>query len=201
MSIETDKRVVPTVARFIPAITLRKRDEDVQGYYIAAAGISSGWKGAVVMHSLDEGQSWKPVATLMRESAMGRLVCVETVGLTLDALTIRLLHPGMSLESRTEQDVEAGANRLLLGSEVFAFTEARLVDKCTYRLTGLTRGRKQTKIEDLAACGQSALVIDERTLVRVDVLDQRSREGIYVVASSNQRVIDEPAVPFEDYLN
>lgn len=200
MSIETDKRVVPTVARFIPAITLRKRDEQVDGYYIAAAGIASGWKGAVVMHSLDEGQSWKPVATLMRESAMGRLVCVETLGLALDAITIRLLHSGMSLEGRTPQDVEAGANRVLLGGEVLSFAEARLVDKCTYRLTGLMRGRKQTKIEDLAACGQSATFIDERTLVRVDVLDERARQGVYVVASSNQRVIDEPAVPFEDYL-
>jgi hypothetical protein len=192
---------VPTVARFIPAITLRKRDEDVQGFYVAAAGIASGWRGAVVMHSLDAGQSWRPLATLKRETAMGRVMAVEFVGVELDALTIRLLHSGMSLESRAEEDVEAGANRILIGGEVFSFAEARLTEACTYRLTGLARGRKHTPIEELIACGQSATLIDERTLARVDVLDDRARKGVYVVASSNQRVIDEPAAEFEEYLN
>ena len=202
MSTETDKRIVPTVARFIPGITLRKRDEGVQGYYVAAAGISGGWRAAVVMHSLDEGQSWLPVATIKRESVMGRVVALELHAddKFLDAVTVRLLHAGMSLESRAAGDVEAGANRLMIGREVLSFTEARLVAACTWRISGITRGRKQTSFATLPAAGQSATFIDERALVRVDVLDERARAGVYVVASAGQRVIDEPFAEFSDYL-
>jgi hypothetical protein len=190
---------VPTVARFIPLAKLRKRDEGIQGYYIAAGGISANWRGAVAMHSLDDGQNWKPVATIKRESVMGRIIDHKPdAELSQWTITVRLLHSGMTLESRSFEEVDAGANRMLLGTEVVSFGNARLVDKLTYELSDVHRARRGTELTDYYI-GQAVTMLDEACLCRVDALDVVSRAGIYTVASFGQKVIDEPAQTFAQF--
>jgi hypothetical protein len=190
---------VPTVARFIPLSTLRKRDEGVQGYYIAAAGVSAGWRGAVAMHSLDDGQNWKPVATVKRGSVMGHIVYMEPSAEPSEWMVkVRLLHAGMTLESRTFEEVEAGANRLLVGSEVISFGTAKLVAPLTYELTDIHRARRGT-VECAQNIGQPVTMLEEGCLARVDALDAVSRTGIYTVCSFGQKVIDEPAQTFDQF--
>jgi hypothetical protein len=193
------QQFVPTVARFIPLCTLRKRDEGVQGYYIAAAGIGAGWRGAVAMHSLDQGQNWKPVATVKRESVMGRIVDMEPSGEPSEwMIKVMLLHAGMTLESRSFEEVEAGANRMLVGSEVISFGNAKLVAGLTYELTDIHRGRRGTT-QAGQHVGQAVTMLDEQSLARVDALDAVSRAGIYTVCSFGQKVIDEPPQSFEQF--
>jgi hypothetical protein len=189
---------VPTQARFISLSALRKRDEGVQGYYIAAAGIGAGWRGAVAMHSLDEGQNWKPVATIKRESVMGRLVGLSTPDVDGEHFFVRLLHSGMSLESRNPTEVEAGANRMLIGNEVISFGTAVLVDKLTYSLQNVQRARRSTT-EGVWHIGQFVTLLEEGRLCRVDALDTVSQAGIYTVASFGQRLTDEPSQTFEQF--
>lgn len=190
---------VPTVARFIPLAKLRKRDEGIQGYYIAAGGIGANWRGAVAMRSLDDGQNWKPVATIKRESVMGRIIDHNPDAEPRDwTITVRLLHAGMTLDSRSFEEVDAGANRMLLGTEVVSFGNARLVDKLTYELSDIHRARRGTELTGYYI-GQAVTMLDEACLCRVDALDVVSRSGIYTVASFGQKVIDEPAQTFAQF--
>jgi hypothetical protein len=193
------RQFVPTVARFIPLSTLRKRDEGIQGYYIAAAGIGAGWRGAVAMHSLDEGQNWKPVGTVKRESVMGRIVDMEPSAEPSEwMIKVLLLHAAMTLESRTFEEVEAGANRMLVGNEVISFGTAKLVATLTYELTDIHRARRGT-VKCAQDIGQPVTMLDEGCLARVDALDAVSRAGIYTVCSFGQKVIDEPPQTFDQF--
>ncbi len=189
----------PTVARFIPLTKLRKRDQGIEGYYIAAGGVAANWRGAVAMHSLDDGQNWRPVATIKRESVMGHIIDHQPDGEPSEwTITVRLLHAGMTLESRTFEEVDAGANRMLMGTEVVSFGNARLVGKMTYELSNIYRARRGTEMADYHIA-QAVTMLDEGCLCRVDALDLVSRAGIYTVASFGQKVIDEPAQTFAQF--
>jgi hypothetical protein len=186
-------KFVPTVAKFIPVTALRKRDEGVQGYYIAAAGVVQGWRGAGVFRSLDEGQTWSPLATLRTQSVMGRVMAVSE---DASVVTVRVLHSGMLLEGHDESTVEAGANRALIGSEVFSFAEADLVAANTYELRGLLRGRRGTQ-PCAFKLGDSFTLLNQQALARIDLLDERRGAGLYLVVSQGQKLTDEPPQGFD----
>lgn len=197
------KRYVPTVARFVPDVTLRKRDQGVQGYYIAAAGLSADWRGCAVMHTLDGGQTWTQLARIMRPSVIG--VVTEVWDGTAEresGILVRTLHPAMQLESHSEADVEAGKNRAYisgagLGGTVISYDQAQLIAPQVYALTGLKLGRKQSPFVALGV-GMCFTELDTNKLARVDVLDTRRCQGHYSVASINQSIGDEPMVAWID---
>lgn len=190
------KVFVPTVARFISGVTLRHRDKDVQGYYVAAAGLSKDWRGCAVMHTLDDGQTWTQLARIMSASMMGTVMEVwddANGDAHSGGMLVRTLHPAMQLESHSAADVEGGKNRAYVGGMVISYANAALVAPQTYALTGLTLGRKQTNQVALRA-GMAFTELTSTKLARIDVLDERRAQGRYAVVSMNQKITDEPAI-------
>ena len=201
---------VPTIARFLDLPALRKRDEGVQGFYIAACGISPAWRGCVVGKSLDGGQSWEALATVRTAAVMGRIIATDTPpattvypdGAPIFSITVRTTHAGQQLEGHAKNTVDQGANRLAIstatGLEVVSFMHAQLIGLHTYRLSSITRECKSTQRQTLAI-GQAITHLAPGSLARVDMLNtQRGAPALYRVASFGQVVDDEPVLGFEE---
>ena len=87
-----------------------------------------------------------------RGDACGIVVCAldaEGIGHVLADRSVALAH---------------GANRLLVGSEIVQFAQARPLDEMRWQLTGLLRGRGGTEAAALAghAAGTQAVLLDDR---------------------------------------
>lgn len=192
------KRFVPTVARFIPTY-LDVRDKNVQGFYVAAAGLSADWRGCAVMQSFDNGQTWLDIARLRTPSVLGRVVEVwdnDDGG----GIIVRTLHPAQQLESATSVQIDAGANRAAVGNTILSYEHAHLIDVQTYSLTGLKLGYKQTPLIALKA-GMGFTQLNINNLARVDCLDDRARVAKYLVLSMGQKINDDPMASFDAFCD
>lgn len=130
---------------------LRDQDND-PGYYIALRSSLSGWRGARLHVSRDDGDSYQGGDSYDRESVIGTATTRLPTGPTTiwdegNTLTVRL-REGL-LESATESAVIAGANSCALGVhgrwEVLQFRTATQNDDGTWTLSGLLRGRRGTE--------------------------------------------------------
>lgn len=115
--------------------------------WIAAAGVSAGWRRAALTISLDGGASW---------TAAGSTAAPATIGTAMDALglgsaalldqwnsfEVELLSDSMWLESRTDAALVGGANLAMLGEELIQFGTAEQTGPRTFRLSRLMRGRR-----------------------------------------------------------
>lgn len=114
--------------------------------YLAATG--NPYYGANVFESKDGGASWLLKAQIINQSTMGIVTNKLAPGPTEfwdegNTLTIKLASG--TLESRPELDVLNGFNAAVIGQEIIQFRSAILIDKNTYVLSGLLRGRLGTE--------------------------------------------------------
>lgn len=114
--------------------------------YLAATG--NPYYGANVFETKDGGASWLLKAQITNQSTMGIVTTKLAPGPTEvwdegNSLTV-VLTSG-TLESRPELDVLNGFNAAVIGQEIIQFRIATLVDKNTYVLSGLLRGRLGTE--------------------------------------------------------
>lgn len=133
---------------------LREQDDDA-GIYAAAArsGAGTTWSGAVIYRSADGGGTWTQVGAVANEAVVGRVNTALPAGITgtwdyenaLDVVT----GSGVTLESRPEADVLAGANAAAIGVhgrwEIVQFLDAEEISPNRWRLTTLLRGRRGTE--------------------------------------------------------
>jgi len=159
----------PTVAAIMNLPVLRDAD-DKAGLYIAAAGMLSGWQGALVQLSRN-GSTYENGPIIAANATMGELNAVLPVASAYapdntNTLSVTLLPTSGDLSSCTFQDlleseVNVGAILYTDGTaEILQFQTATEVSPGVYDLTGLLRGRKDTTIAEHAV-GARFVLLDE----------------------------------------
>lgn len=136
-----------TNSQLMDIAMLRDEDDDA-GFYWAACGIGTGWKGATLFKSTDSGANYTAVATITAGATMGVATSVLgafTGGNIFDETnTVTITLSNGTLSSAAEIAVLNGANVAVIGSEVVQFKNAVLNADGTYTLSGLLRGRRGT---------------------------------------------------------
>jgi hypothetical protein len=141
----------------------------------AAAGSAPGWRSAVLMQRAGPTAPWEDLGRTAAPATIG------TVGSPLgaasphlldvrNALTVDLLHEGMSLVSVSDDGLWAGANLALVGDEIIQYGTAERVAPGRWILSRLVRGRRATeaRIADHAA-DEPFLLLDPETLTALPV--------------------------------
>jgi len=125
---------------------------DEAAIYVAAAGYFSGWTGAVILRSTDEGASYGTVGAIATGATIGiagTALPDAHPDLWDDANTLNVSLQSGSLSSDTEVNVLAGANAAAYGShgrwEIIQWKTATLEADGTYTLSRLLRARKGTE--------------------------------------------------------
>jgi hypothetical protein len=129
---------------------------DDYGFTIAMAGSEAYWTRGFVQ-ATGNGTNWATIldspGSAVIGDVTGTLAAGSTTGLddTLDTtsvLTVELLHPSMTLESATDDQLDGFANFVFVGKdglgEYLQFKTATFVSGTTWQLTNLRRGRKGT---------------------------------------------------------
>lgn len=119
-------------------------------FRVAAAGDSEAWRLATLAMSLDGGVSFDEIARLDAPAVIGEtLTALPPRDCALwdreSSVEVRLLHDGMSLESRPELAILNGGNAALIGDEIIQFTTASQIAPAHYLLRNLLRGRLGTE--------------------------------------------------------
>lgn len=163
-----------TIFRAIDAPSLRDADAASPGYYIAACGASTTWRGAVIFKSTDGGYTY---------NQMQALVAPAVIGKTTDALgahssnhwdTVNTVNVSVTcgtLASDTRLNVLGGTNAILIDDEVVQFQTATLEGDGTYTLSNLLRGRLGTEWATTAHAsgGTAVLLQNDGSISRVDM--------------------------------
>lgn len=117
--------------------------------WIAAAGVSPGWRRADLLASIDAGASWTVIGDTAAPAIMGR--CLGTLAPATEYLrdeagdaTVELLHAEMLLADADDGQLSAGANLALIGDELVQFGRARPLQPGRWQLSRLLRGRRGT---------------------------------------------------------
>jgi hypothetical protein len=146
---ETVTMVGPTHLQLLDIPLLRDQDDGI-GFYAAACGYLSGWRGAQLFKSIDAGASYEQYGpAFLKASTIGsanNVLCDFAGGNSFDetnTVTVHLING--TLASITELAVLNGGNVALLGDEIIQFKNAVLADVNTYTLSGLLRGRQGTE--------------------------------------------------------
>jgi hypothetical protein len=117
------------------------------GIYALATGVFTGWSGAALWVSYDNGATYQATAVnFMTEAVVGTATNAlgTFVGNTIDEGNSVTVSVNGELSSTTLDLMLAGANACYLGGELLHFRDAELVSAGVYRLTGLLRARKGT---------------------------------------------------------
>jgi len=138
---------------------------------VVAAGSGAGWRGAVLLLSLDGGASWEAAGRTAAPGTIGTLVSPPgpaPAGLVDRRHTIEvvLAHEGMVLADADAATLDTGGNLALVGDELIQFGRAVPLGGGRWRLADLWRGRRGT---EAAIGGQAAgdrFVMIEATAVR-----------------------------------
>lgn len=147
---------------------------DSYGFYAAAGGPTSSWPGAKLFKSAD--------LSTYGDTGLGWLNGGSRVGFAATSLAsfgggnvfddvhsveVQLLDGALS--STTEQNVLAGNNWAVLGSEVIGFQTATLIGTNKYRLQKILRARRSTEwAMGLHFAGEGFAVLDTASIISVD---------------------------------
>lgn len=197
----------PTVLRCLDIPLLRDVDESA-GFYAAAAGYYSGWPGAELWVSRDDGATWEQTQTSFLESSViGTALTVLpnfSGGNVFDELsTVDVQVFGGTLSSATEALVQSGTNTCYLGGEILSFKTATLVSTGRYTLSGLRRGRKGTEqYMSTHAIGEQFVMLSTSTTkrVRLETADIGA-SLLYKAVTFGQNISEAVEIPFTPAAN
>ena len=162
----------PTEIALLDAPTLRDTD-DGPGFYVAARGVLSGWKGAALYKSTDGGGNYGQVQSIFKAAVVGRADTALGTWLGGNVFdehnTVEItIGNGQTLASADHLAVLNGANAAILGDEVIQFRTATLLASNRYRLSGLLRGRLGTEWAMGAhATGERFVLLDPNNVYRI----------------------------------
>ena len=132
-------------AMYLLDIAMIKDTDNDAGLYVVTSGMT-GWPGAIVFKSSDEGASYLEVANESAGVVGGSQTLLGDFGSAMfdefNSVDVYLL--AGTLSSTTEIAVLNGANVALLGKEILQYKTATLNASGSYTLTGLLRGRRGT---------------------------------------------------------
>lgn len=148
---------IPGDTRWVPMDAPLFRDTDApSGFYWAATGAESGWRGATIKRSTDDGETYSKVSDVALRNPIGDVSGTlgdgpDVVFDRANTLTVTLTSSASSLESVSELLVLNGSNAAWVGpaaggvGEIIQFATATLVGESTYELSDLLRGRLGTE--------------------------------------------------------
>lgn len=137
-----------TRIEIIDSHILRDAD-DILGYYVAIAGETLNWTGAVVEVSKDGGQNYIDGAEGFAESVMGELVTSLSTHRhewpdDFNTFQVRLVRDDMELEATDLAGMMNRRNLAIIGNELINFADAEEIEPGVWELGYLLRGRKGT---------------------------------------------------------
>ncbi|MEL7199862.1 MAG: phage tail protein [Pseudomonadota bacterium] len=163
-----DMAVTPTILTAIEVPPSGIMNASRSEIYAVATSESSGWRGAALF--VEEGDKLIPIGGTSNERATAGIV-VSQIGASSSfffeqnsAIEVELPSSDLSFQDSDMDGLAAGANRLLVGSEVMQYLSAEPLGESRWRLSGLLRGRAGT--EDIALVGHppgtNVTVLDAR---------------------------------------
>lgn len=146
--------IPPAFIAMMDVPPLHDSDSHNPGFYVAACPTfaSPSWRGVLLQRSLDDGKTFTQSEVIARATTMGH--ASTALAANGDSVRVRLVSPDhlpQALLSMPAKAIQQGANAAVLGTEVLKFTNAVIVDKHTYELSGLIRGHRGTAPVDHAA--------------------------------------------------
>ncbi len=138
---------------------------------VAAAGVSRGWRGAVLGASLDGGATWAAAgapAAVMGKALTPLQAGTATLFDRVGSVEVELLNDEMWLQSRDDDALVAGANLAMLGEELLQFGDAEALGPRRFRLSRLLRGRRGSEWAAAThAAGEAFVLIEAEALTSV----------------------------------
>lgn len=129
-------------------LPLLRDEDDSPGFYLAATGTDSTWRGGAVYRASAGSTDYTSFAATPTGAVLGVATTLLADGTTtvFDMTnTVSVTVPaGMALESRTKVEVLGGANVAMIGDELIGFTTATQVTPTLWTLSGLLRGARGT---------------------------------------------------------
>jgi len=137
-----------TVLHVIDSHILRDTQDEL-GVFLAVAGETLEWEGAVIQLSIDGGVNWLSGGALMTSAVMGEIISVLPVGSvpypdSINTVDVELLREDMELTPATMAEMMNRNNLCVIGDELINFSEVEQLTDTTWRLSYLLRGRKGT---------------------------------------------------------
>jgi hypothetical protein len=188
----------------IPA--LRDEDDDA-GVYAAVRPYltDSAFRGATILRSVDNGGTYSSLGPVGTPTPMGYLLSSVPDGIYTvwdESNTIRVQMQYGDLESRSEDEVLAGANAAAIGAhgrwEIVQFRDATHLGNGVYELTGLLRGRRGTEYNvGLAVADDRFVMLSMGGLVRLQMnVSDVGAERLYKVVAQGSAFADAEAQSF-----
>lgn len=162
-----------TVVVPIDMPVIRDQD-DLLGYYVAAAGTGDAWRDAVIQISLDAGATIAQSIYVDAEATMGATLTnllPEVSAEYLSSQTLRVTLP-VAPESVTREDVLRYRNMMALQHddgtwELLNYQTVTPVDATTFDLSGLLRARYATSPLAATAGARIVLITDAVAFVQI----------------------------------
>lgn len=172
-------------------------DQASAGFYVAATG-GDGWRGATIYYSPDNGTTWIEAGSINGRSVFGEAAStLSDSGATADEfdesneVDVDISASGGLLSNATIDEVLAGINHALLGSEILGYREAELTGSNAYTLKKLRRGERGTPM-DGHATGELFVNLTD-SVVRVPVSETLVGETVKVKCVSPYQTIGDVA--------
>jgi len=163
-------------------------DHDKTALYIAVAGESSAWKGAIVQASRDGGETWQSVGAIKTSAVMGETISELPIGSVAypdkrNFVDIELLREDMMLTTATLPEMMSRANLAIIGDEIINFSNVEQLTANTWRLSGFLRGRKHTACAS-HSIGERFVILNNSMLIyrQVELYDL-GRESLFRATS------------------
>lgn len=180
---------------------LRDADNDA-GFYAAVSSSGSGWPGAVLYQSLDDGASYQFVMGFTARATMGHTLAAlgdfgggNTVD-EINSVRVRLMYGELS--SITYSALLAGAQAALIGDELLYFRDAILNEDGSYTLSGFLRGRRGTEHSTAGhIAGDRFVLLSSATLRRIaQVTADIGQTRLYKIVTSGGQLSTSPPQSF-----
>ena len=145
---------------------------DTPRLWIAAAGVSPGWRRSAVTISADGGETYAHAGEAGAASVIGATTAPLAAGCDdrwdrESRIEVELLSDAMWLESRSEAAVLSGANLAVVGDEIVQFSEVEPLGARRFALTTLLRGRRGSAAV-LHPAGARFVLLDPDRMLGID---------------------------------
>lgn len=184
-----------TILHLLDLPSVSSSDGQSPVLYMAAAGETAAWSGAVIYVSDDGGGSYQEMAVVQAVAVMGTVESLVEPGPTAfwdekNSISVMLVQPLMELESRSALAILNGGNAALVGDEIIQFREAVLEVDGSYTLKGLLRGRRGTEYAMSShAIGERFILLEGgRLTARDTAFANIGRSLLYKALSSGQAI-------------
>ena len=178
-----------TTIQFIDAHILSSGDDSQLGYYMAISGASAAWRGAFIELSYDGGQNYieskqRTSAAIMGELLTPLLAARREVPDQKNTIQVRIDTFGVSLESRTLEEMLNRENRAIIGDEIINFGNAVELAPGVWEISYFLRGRLGSDIPSSHPAGTRFVLLERNFLEYVPVDEYNINQSLTFRATS-----------------